>query len=216
MNVYFISGLGADQRAFSKLKLPSGYKALHLNWINPNEKESLEEYALRLAAVIDTSTPYCMVGLSFGGMLVSELSSRLNSKKNIVISSISHPEQLPGYFKLIAKLGFHKWLPYSFFKKTNAFYYFLFGVKSPEEKMLLDSIFENTPAPFLKWAVNAILHWKTHSTPTALTHIHGSKDYILPIRYTQPDFVINGGGHFLVFTHAEPVSAILAKILCGN
>lgn len=41
MNLYFISGLGADERVFQKLTLPEQYKIHHIKWPELAEKESL-------------------------------------------------------------------------------------------------------------------------------------------------------------------------------
>ena len=67
MNVYFISGLGADRRAFEKINLPERFSIHHLDWIQHNQGESLNDYAKRLAATIDTTQPFAIVGLSMGG-----------------------------------------------------------------------------------------------------------------------------------------------------
>ena len=41
MKVYFISGLGADEKAFQLLQLP-GVEPVHLNWMPPLKKESID------------------------------------------------------------------------------------------------------------------------------------------------------------------------------
>ncbi|SDF62642.1 Thioesterase domain-containing protein [Pedobacter terrae] len=77
MNAYFISGLGADQRIFSRLKLSEKISIIHVEWINPNKNETLEVYAERLSRIIDTSKPFALVGVSFGGMIAVELAKLL-------------------------------------------------------------------------------------------------------------------------------------------
>jgi hypothetical protein len=42
MKVYFISGLGADERVFQRLELP-GIEQVHLGWISPTKKKSLKD-----------------------------------------------------------------------------------------------------------------------------------------------------------------------------
>jgi len=66
MNAYFISGLGADKRIFSKLKLSEKINIIHVDWINPDRNETLEAYSKRLSRIIDTSQPFALVGVSFG------------------------------------------------------------------------------------------------------------------------------------------------------
>ncbi|WP_353717332.1 hypothetical protein [Dyadobacter sp. 676] len=67
MNVYFISGLGADERVFTKLKLDPRLNVKYIKWVRPLKKETLQHYAARLSKQIDTSQPFQLVGLSFGG-----------------------------------------------------------------------------------------------------------------------------------------------------
>src|SRR6218665_2073919 len=44
-NVYFLSGLGADQRVFRKLELDKHFQVRHIEWIRPLRNESLRSYA---------------------------------------------------------------------------------------------------------------------------------------------------------------------------
>jgi pimeloyl-ACP methyl ester carboxylesterase len=67
MTIYCISGLGADYRVFQKLVFPSDYHVVHVEWIQPEIRETLSSYALRLLKQIDNSKPFILIGLSFGG-----------------------------------------------------------------------------------------------------------------------------------------------------
>ena len=116
MKTYFISGMAADSRIFCHIRLPQGYEAVHLEWIKPEKNESLASYALRLAQRIDTSEPFVLIGLSFGGMLASEIAKRYKPAMTVLISSIPISSHLPGYFKVAAKLRLHKVVPVSLLK----------------------------------------------------------------------------------------------------
>ena len=83
--VYFISGLGADKRAFSFLDL-SFCEPVFIEWIKPLHKESLQQYALRLKEQIKEASP-TIVGMSFGGMLATEIAKLDATAKIIIISS---------------------------------------------------------------------------------------------------------------------------------
>jgi hypothetical protein len=67
MKVYFISGLGADERAFQRLVFPQSWTVSHLQWIEPARGESLESYVARFSKLIDSTAPFALVGLSFWG-----------------------------------------------------------------------------------------------------------------------------------------------------
>src|SRR6266487_4519719 len=98
MKVYFISGLAADKRVFKHIQLPPGFEAVHLDWISPQKDESLANYALRLADNINRNEPFALVGLSFGGMLATEIAKRYHPAATILISSVPVSTQLPGYY----------------------------------------------------------------------------------------------------------------------
>ena len=71
MQVYFISGLGADKTVFQLLDL-SYCEPVFIDWIKPAKKEPLKAYALRLKAEKNMPDNAVIVGLSFGGMLATE------------------------------------------------------------------------------------------------------------------------------------------------
>lgn len=41
--IYFISGLGADKRAFHQLNLP-GFEKIFIDWIQPMPNETIQTY----------------------------------------------------------------------------------------------------------------------------------------------------------------------------
>lgn len=213
MNVYFISGLGADKRAFERLTLPEKFTVHHLDWIPPLPGEPLTTYAKRLAKGVDTSLPFSLVGLSLGGMMASVLSTELKPEKTILISSIGCPGELPPLLKLAAKSRVYTLLPQWLLNKPNFLLYLLFGTRTKTEKSLITEIVRSADGAFLKWGIQAILTWKGTERPQHLFHIHGSADKILPLKYTQPNVVIENGSHFMVWTKAAQISQHLVQIL---
>lgn len=213
MNVYFISGLGADERAFQKITLPEGFNAIHLPWIATQKNESLLDYGLRLSQKIDKKKPFVLIGLSLGGMLVSELTDLLKPEKSILISSVSNRHELPWYFRFCGKIQLYRVLPYRWLKHTNFIAFYLFGVKTQEEKNLLRQIFQDTDLTFLSWAIKSISTWKKESRPENLIQIHGEKDRIFPLRNVHATDVVKKGGHFMVFSLPEEMNEILKKVL---
>ncbi len=213
MDVYFISGLGADKQAFERIKLPDQIAVHYLDWIRHQSGESLNDYARRLATAIDTTRPFAIVGLSMGGMIASAMTQFLHPVKTILISSVGCAEEFPPLFKFSRFIQVHRLLPEALFRQPNAIAYFLFGAKTKNEKRLMHHIISHADAAFVKWAIGAILAWSNRIRPKALYHIHGDKDKILPIRYTKPDAVVKNGSHFMVWTKAAEVSRLLAKAL---
>lgn len=216
MNAYFISGLGADKRIFSKLKLNEKINIIHIDWIEPKKNETLATYALRLSEVIDTSQPFALVGVSFGGMIAVEIAKILAPVVTVIISSTMISSQLPGLYRFAGKLGLLKFIPARLLKSSNKLtqnYYF--GTRSGSEKILLSKIIKDTDPYFLKWAIGSILSWKNETKPERTYHIHGTHDKILYSKTAQPDFVIDNGTHFMVYQNAKEISVIINKLVLG-
>lgn len=212
MRAYFISGLGADSRAFSQLRLPETIEPVYLEWIKPLDNEDLAMYSKRLAAGIDDSQPFMLIGLSMGGMVAVEMSKFLKPEKLIIISSVPTHEWFPKRLKLAGKLKLFAFIPVSWLKSGSMLKRIFFG-ETPEAKRLIKDMIRDSDPLFIKWALKAISLWKNTSLPPSLTHIHGEKDEIFPIRYCKPDFVIPGGAHLMIVTQANEISRILASLL---
>jgi len=214
MNTYFISGLGADKRIFSRLKLHRSINIIHVEWINPLRKELLSEYAKRLSEIIDTSEKFALVGVSFGGMIAVEIAKILNPVLTIVISSTIQSNTLPPLYKFASKLKLVEIIPSWLIKSSNRLTQkFFFGTQSNAEAKLLTKIINDTDRRFLKWAIGSILSWRNDLIPERLYHIHGTKDKILYSRKSNPDFVIENGTHLMVYQNAAEISEIINKLI---
>lgn len=214
MKVYFISGLGADSRVFHHIQLPPGFEAVYLDWIKPKQNESLHGYATRLAERIDASDKFILVGLSMGGMMAVEIAKRYHPVMTILLSSVPCSPNLPFYFRVAGKLRLHKLVPVSLLKSASFIKRF-FTVEKKEDKKLLRQLIYDTDPAFIRWALNAILHWDCKDFNGHYIHIHGSTDMILPIRFAKPTHVIAKAGHMMVLTKAGEINGILQETLSG-
>jgi pimeloyl-ACP methyl ester carboxylesterase len=211
VNVYFIPGLAADHTVFKYIALPPGYTACYVKWINPLANESLPDYACRLAEQIDTQKPFVVVGLSFGGMLAVEIAKRFKPVCTILISSIPSIQHLPYYYRAAGHLRLHKVIPISFIQHA-AILKRLFTTESSEDKRILKTMIRKSDIRFIRWALHAVLSWKNTDIPEKLFQIHGTRDGILPHRFTKPTYFINGG-HLLILTRAKEINQILGSLL---
>lgn len=212
MKVYFISGLAADKRVFKYIELPEGCEAVYLDWISPEKDESLPSYALRLASTINKEEPFALVGLSFGGMLATEIAKQYQPVVTILISSVPVSAHLPGYFKVAGKMGLHKIVPISLLKSSAATKRF-FTRELMEDKKLLWQIINESDTGLIRWSMNAILNWQNDIIPQPVWHIHGTRDEVLPVRYTHPTHTIPKEGHMMVITCPQIINEFLAKAL---
>lgn len=213
-SIYLISGLGADRRAFKKLVFPGDFSLKYLDWIAPNKNESLPSYAQRLSESIDTSKPFYLIGLSFGGMLATEIAKILAPEHTFLISSTPIYTGLPWYYRMAGHAHLQKMVPIGLIRSTNSFGIRFLGAKSKEEFTLLKQLIVDSDPRFMKWALSCILNWRNTEKPQNVTHIHGTGDNTLPIKYTNPDVIINGGTHFMIYSKADQISQLITdKIL---
>ena len=99
-HVYLMPGMAANPTIFEYIKLPKSTYQIHwLEWQIPNEDESFMAYAKRMCEFIKHDNAV-LLGVSFGGMLVQEMSKFLNLKKLFVVSSVKSHYELPKRLKL--------------------------------------------------------------------------------------------------------------------
>ncbi len=216
MNVYFLSGLGADKRAFRSLKLSERVHVHHIEWPRPEVKETMQQYSGRILSLIDSSGDFAIIGLSFGGMVTIELLKTLNPRHAILISSVATRDEMPGAFKLLGKTKLDKLMPSRTLNKVYPFAHLFTGLKTREDKELWADIIRDSDPYFLKWAIHEVLNWKNEWRPDNIFHIHGSKDKTFPVELVKADRVIEGGGHFMVLSHAAEISNIINERLGYN
>ncbi len=212
MKVYFICGLAADSRVFKHIQLPVGYEQVCLDWIRPEKGEPLSDYALRLAADIDTKQPFALVGLSMGGMIAVEIAKRLKPATTILISSIPSAAHLPKYYRLASRLHLHQLIPITVIQKASVLKR-AFTTETTEDKVMLKDMIRKSDPYFIRWAMEAVLTWKNTEVPEGVVQIHGGRDAILPKRYTKPTYIIDSGGHLMIMNRAEEINEILKEVL---
>jgi pimeloyl-ACP methyl ester carboxylesterase len=204
--IYCISGLGADERAFSRLQI-TGYNLHVIAWLRPMPKESITQYATRMSESIVINEPVILMGLSFGGIICTEIAKQLNVKKIIIISSVKQKIELPKWMKLAGFLRINKIVPVrQSFKITEPIQNKILGVNTKEEKMMINELRRNADKIYTKWAVNQVINWKNNWLHPAIFHIHGDKDYMFPIKTIKANYIVKNGGHFMIMNRAEEVS----------
>ena len=209
--VYFISGLGADKRAFSFLDL-SFCEPVFIEWIKPLRNESLPDYALRLKEQIADPHPI-VIGVSFGGMLATEIAKSDPSAKAIIISSNKTKKEFPKIFLAGKYIPAYKWVPPAFLKKATLIRSKFFGPKGEKQKEMFKQILNDADTNFSRWAIHSILHWENSEIPENLTHIHGTSDKLLPFRLVKADFKIEGGSHLMIMNQYDEISALIKKLI---
>jgi len=209
--IYCISGLGADERAFTHIEVP-GYVLQPIKWKVPLPKETIQQYAQRMAADIKEPDPI-LLGLSFGGMMSIEIAKQLSVDKVILVSSIKSVEELPRWMRWVGKMGLNRIVPLKSFRLMRPIQNYKLGVTNETERRLAIEYRRHANQQYINWAVNQVLNWKNDWQPSALYHIHGTKDRMFPIKKIKASYVVEGGGHFMIMNKATEINQYLRSVL---
>lgn len=209
--VYIFSGLGADERVFKYLDFKD-WDVTFINWIKPKINEPLTSYVNRISEQVKDESPI-LIGLSFGGIVASELAKIISVEKLILISSLKTRTEIPLIYRLAGKINLHRLVPYSILKKDHLLNRWLFDVIRKNDKDLFQRVLADTDIDFLKWAINCIVKWDNTKLHPNLFHIHGNADKLLPIRKSGEVISIENGGHLMVLDKAKQVSEALHRII---
>ena len=211
--VYFISGLGADQSVFSRLDLHPDIERCPLEWIAPKPDEQISAYAKRMAANIEYPRSATLIGLSFGGVMAIEIGKIVPVEQIILISSVKRREEMPINLNLIGLFNLHRLIPASklmHFKEVTAWF---FGVRKGKEHDMFIDVLKKSDESLVDWSTDQIVRWQGEHNLDNILHIHGSADTVFPLRNVNPDQVVMGGPHFMVYTHAKEVSDWLNLVI---
>jgi pimeloyl-ACP methyl ester carboxylesterase len=209
--VYFISGLGADSRSFGFLDL-SFCEPHFVKWVQPSIHETLASYAEKLFAFINDEEA-AIVGLSFGGMLATEIAKKHPGTKVIIIASTKTHLEIPFYLRFWRHFPLYRLHSPTTKKYSGQFVLSVLGTKGIQQRQVQQQILNDSDPAFTRWAIHAILHWHNKDIPGNVIHIHGTADRLLPFKYVKADHVIQNGEHVMIMDKAEEVSELLKKLI---
>lgn len=212
--VYILSGLGADERVFQYMDFLD-FNIVFIKWLDPQKDESIQAYATRIISQITDPRPI-LIGISFGGMMATEIAKQIPIEKIILIASAKTKREIPIYYRLAGKLNLHRLIPASLLKKANFITYWLFGIKSFTHKEILKSILNDTNIGFLSWAIDKIVKWDNKILVANIFHIHGTTDRVLPIKFVNFNVKILGGGHLMTLDKSAELSCLIRQQIFGN
>src|SRR5690606_5010433 len=159
---------------FENLVLPPEFTVRHVKWVDPLKHENLESYCNRLAAQIDTTAPFVLVGMSFGGMVAVEMNKFLKPQQTILISSIATRDGLSWFLKAVDKLYLHKLVPGFIFKNFYPAAHWFFNARTKAQKKLVKSFMEKASRKLLVWSVDQVVGWKNEFVPENVFIINGN------------------------------------------
>ena len=205
-----LPGLGADSRMFhpQRAALPVVETP---DWIAHVPGESLRSYARRFAQTIEIKQPAILCGVSMGGMIALEMSRLVPTRHIILIASCRRIDAANGLLRLAGRCA--RFVPLPLIRHGGVFAPLFLGrggALSRGDRDLLVSMARGLPADFIRWAGSAVVEWEGCPDPGApVTHIHGDRDWVIPLRRVQADCVIAGGMHVLNLSHPAEVNRFI-------
>lgn len=205
-----LPGLAADATVLSPQKL--AFPSLTIpDWLRPSPDESLHGYCKRFAERLRPFSPTIIGGASAGGIFALELARHLRPAAVILIGSVREPAELPRRIRYLRPLRHGTALipirsvQWSAGPATRS--------KRPHLAGVARQLHQADPI-VLKWSFNQVLQWRSSPELSCPVYkIHGEKDHVFPLACTQPDAVVEGGGHLISLTHGREVNQFMRACL---
>jgi pimeloyl-ACP methyl ester carboxylesterase len=213
IHVYFMPGLAASSAIFERIALPDALFEMHLlEWIIPLNNESLANYAERLSKTITHENPV-LIGVSFGGILVQEMSQFIKTRKVIIISSVKSNLEFPRRMKIAKTTKAYKLIPTHLLLNLENLAQFSFGDKINQRLKLYEKFLSVRDKRYLDWAIEQIILWERTKVDLKVIHIHGDADEVFPIKYIEHCIVVKGGTHIMILNKYRWLNSHLPKII---
>src|SRR6478672_558028 len=196
--VYFMPGMAASSSIFERIKLPTDtFETILLEWELPEPKESLPDYARRMALKV-THENAVLIGVSFGGVLVQEMAQFLKLRKLIIISSVKSNTELPRRMKIARTTKAYKLLPTSLVQNADHLVKFAFGETMKKRIALYEKFLHMRNKVYLDWAIEQMVCWNRTECDANVIHIHGDADEVFPCKNIKEFINVKGGTHIMI------------------
>lgn len=213
IHVYFMPGMAASSLIFENIKLPENQFKMHmLEWLIPFKNETISDYSKRMTVNIKHEN-VVLIGVSFGGIIVQEMSKHIKLKKLIVISSVKTRHELPNRMKLARITKAYKIMPTSLVKSIDALAKYTFGNTIKKRVALYRKYLSVTNKQYLDWAIKQVICWDQEKPLPEAIHIHGEKDAVFPHRCLGGCITVKGGTHIMIINKYKWFNENLPKLI---
>ncbi len=213
IHVYMMPGMAANPTIFENIKLPEDQFKIHwLEWIIPNKNETLQSYAKRMIEKIEHNN-VVLLGVSFGGILVQEMSKFMTLKKLIVVSSVKSKHELPRRMKIAKYTKAYKLLPTKLLGNINLLAKYAFGETVTKRVELYKRYLSVSDKRYLDWAIEQVVCWEQEKPNPNAIYIHGDKDAIFTHSCNDNCVVIKGGTHIMIINKYKWFNENLPKLI---
>lgn len=212
-HVYLMPGMAASPSIFEHIKLPEDtYKIHWLEWKIPHKSETLQDYAKRMITDIKHEN-IVLLGVSFGGMLVQEMSKFLKLKKLFVVSSVKSHHELPKRLKVLKYTKAYKILPTQLVSNIDLLAKYAFGETIKKRIELYKKYLSVNDKRYLDWAIEQVVCWEQEEPNPNAIYIHGDNDIVFPHSCEGNCIVIKGGTHIMIINKYKWFNENLPKLI---
>ncbi|MBT8244562.1 MAG: alpha/beta hydrolase [Winogradskyella sp.] len=216
IHLYFMPGMAANPLIFEYIKLPKNQFKIHwLEWKIPVKNESLEAYAKRMITEIKHDN-IVLLGISFGGMLVQEMSKYINLRKLFVVSSVKSRHELPKRLKLLKYTKAYKILPTQLVGNIDLLAKYAFGKTIKKRVELYKKYLSVNNKTYLDWAIKQVVCWNQEKPHPDALYIHGNNDFVFPHSCEGDCIVIKGGTHIMIINKYKWFNENLPKLILNE
>lgn len=216
IHIYLMPGMAASPKIFEYINLPETQFEIHLlEWIIPIDNETIENYALRMTTFIRHEN-IVLLGVSFGGVLVQEMSKHISVRKLIIVSSVKSMHELPKKMLLAKSTMAYKLLPVQLVSNIELFAKYAFGSNIKKRLELYKKYLSVNDSDYLSWAIKQMVSWSQESSHDSVVHIHGDNDAVFPIKNISNCITIAGGTHIMIITKYKWFNENLPRIILEN
>lgn len=216
IHVYLMPGMAASPKIFERIKLPENQFKIHLlEWIIPLDNESISDYALRLSKKIKHED-IVLLGVSFGGVMVQEISKHIKVKKLIIVSSVKSMHELPKKMILAKTTKAYMLVPTQLASKIDVFEKYAFGKNITKRLELYKTYLSVHDSKYLSWSIKEMVCWNQDTFRSDIIHIHGDKDPVFPIKYIKNCIVIENGTHIAIINKYKWFNENLPRLILDN
>lgn len=210
--IYLFPGLGTDHRLFWEYNFaPFEWKAIE--WAPFEKANSMEGYAKKLIPQIDQTRPIILLGVSMGGMIAQELSHLVKTEVLILVSTIRKESERPWIMRFAERFPLYRIMnPLLLWFIANTAWLAVGVWKKEHRKILKDMILKTTANGMIKQTELSV-QWHPKELKTAVFHVHGDKDPLFPIKKQNPDHVIKGGNHQMMYKHRVKIEKAIVDWL---
>lgn len=211
--IFYISGLAANELAYSRLIKTPDFEWIFLPWIDCEKNEKFEDYVDRLIGKHQLKEDDIVMGLSFGGICAQQIAYKYKLKNCILICSFRSYKDLHFPTPVMLSTKLYKFLPEIKVPVIHPITAFWVGVHKKDGKEVFYKMLNQTDPKLVKWSIEQIhkIDLSDVNIPNRIA-ILGKKDRLVKTWEDDRNVYLEGE-HMLLYEDADEFNQCLQEVL---